>query len=69
MSLIYGVVNLRGDNIDISLFNDIKDVIIANNKHITINGNDHTLTNCQINNTGYLIIKDTLLCKKTLKHF
>ena len=25
MSLIYGVVNLRGDNIDISLFNDIKD--------------------------------------------
>ena len=53
-------ISLIGERGVINIDKDIKDVIIANNKHITINGNDHTLTNCQINNTGYLIIKDTI---------
>ena len=53
-------ISLIGERGVINIDKDIKDVIIANNKHITINGNDHTLTNCQINNTGHLIIKDTI---------
>lgn len=52
-------ISLIGERGVINIDEDIEDVAIVNNKHITINGNNHTLINCQINNIGYLIIKDT----------
>ena len=44
----------------INIDDDIENDVITNNKHITIDGNNHTLTNCNIDNTGHLTIKNTI---------
>ena len=51
-------IDLVGEHGIINIDDDIENIVVTNDKYITINGNNHTLTNCSIDNIGHLIIKN-----------
>lgn len=55
--------NLVADHGIINIKEDLEDISVINNKNVTIKGNDHTLTNCNIENIGKLIVEDLIFTK------